>query len=122
MEIITIPLLGRLAHKDSTGKEETIGYGDVQVMSAGTGVEHSEYNASQEESCHLLQIRIQPHTLSVEPRHDSKSFDFDAGHNERRLLVSDNGRDDSLMIHQHAFISIATIDALQELSYKKHLT
>ena len=62
MEIITIPLSGRLAHKDSTGKEETIGYGDVQVMSAGTGVVHSEYNASPTEPVHLLQIWIASHT------------------------------------------------------------
>ena len=62
MEIITIPLSGKLSHKDSTGKEETIGYGDVQVMSAGTGVVHSEYNGSPTESCHLLQIWIAPHT------------------------------------------------------------
>lgn len=121
MEIITIPLSGKLAHKDSTGKEETIGYGDVQVMSAGKWVVHSEYNASPTDPAHLLQIWIEPHTRALEPRHDSKSFDFDAQLNEWKLLVSDNSRDESLMIHQHAFISLATIDVDKKLDYKKYI-
>lgn len=120
MEIITIPLSWRLAHKDSTGKEETIGYGDVQVMSAGTWVKHSEYNASKTEPTHLLQIRILPHTQWVTPRHDSKSFNFHDTDNQRTLLVSDDGRKESLMIHQHAFISTAIIDTEKSLSYKKY--
>lgn len=121
MEIITIPLSWKLAHKDSTGKEETIGYGDVQVMSAGTGVTHSEYNASPTEPVHLLQIWILPHAQWIAPRHDSKSFDFTNQHNARQLLVSDDWRDESLMIHQHAFISLATIYKDSSLNYKKHL-
>ncbi len=121
MEIITIPLSWRLAHKDSTGKEETIWYGDVQVMSAWTGVVHSEYNASKTDPVHLLQIRIEPHTQGVAPRHDSKSFDFESKNNERQLLVSDDGRNESLMIHQRAFISLAKIEIDWKLNYKKYL-
>lgn len=121
MEIITIPLTGRLAHKDSTGKEETIGYGDVQMMSAGTWVVHSEYNASKTEPTHLLQIWIAPHTQWIAPRHDSKSFNFDDKSNELQLLVSNDWREWGLMIHQHAFISIWTFTKDTEIEYKKYL-
>jgi redox-sensitive bicupin YhaK (pirin superfamily) len=102
MEIITIPLKGALAHKDSTGKEEVLHPGDVQVMSAGAGVLHSEYNASDTEELELFQLWIEPHTLGVNPQHDERSFV--AKENELQLLVSGNKDDDALFIHQDAKI------------------
>ncbi len=113
--------MGKLAHKDSTGDEETITYGDVQVMSAGRGIQHSEYNASLEEIAHLLQIWIVPHTLNIRQRHESKSFDFNESHNKWLLLVSDDSRENSLMINQHAFASITTLDAGTTITYENYI-
>jgi len=100
MEIVTIPLSGKLAHKDSMGHVETISPGEVQAMSAGTGITHSEYNASGEEETSLLQIWIIPREKDVEPRYDQKRFDFTQG--EMCLLVSPDGHQGSLTINQDA--------------------
>ena len=115
MEIITIPLSGTLAHKDSTGVEETLKPCDVQVMSAGTGVLHSEYNASQTEELELFQIWIEPQSMGVAPRHDERSFT--PKENELQLLVSGNADDDALFIHQDAKIYRAQLQEGKELDY-----
>jgi redox-sensitive bicupin YhaK (pirin superfamily) len=111
MEIITIPLSGTISHKDSTGGEGSIPAGDVQVMSAGSGVTHSEFNHSKSEPLTLFQIWIFPHTRNVMPRYDQKSFDIQSKRNEFHLLVSPDAREETLMIHQNAFIKRGVFDA-----------
>jgi hypothetical protein len=111
MEIVTIPLSGAISHRDSTGGEGTIPAGDVQVMSAGSGVTHSEFNASKTEFLNLFQIWIFPDKKNVEPRYDQKSFDVKSLPNQFHLLVSPDARQNSLMIHQDAFIKRGVFDA-----------
>lgn len=103
MEIITIPFLGTMSHQDSTGGKGDIGAGEVQVMSAGTGVVHSEYN-HRDEPVELFQIWIEPKSYGIAPRYDQTSFDFDSAQNKMMLVVSPDGRDGSLVIHQNALI------------------
>ncbi len=102
MEIITIVTSGTVTHKDSIGNTGTVPAGDVQVMSAGSGVTHSEYNESPNEPLTLFQIWIESKSKGIEPRYAQKSF-RDAG--ATALLVSPDGRDGSLAIHQNAFIT-----------------
>ena len=99
MEIITIPFAGTLSHKDSTGGVGTVTRGEVQVMSAGTGVVHSEYNHG-DEPVELFQIWIEPSNYGIAPRYDQKRFDFSTRTNELVLLVSRDGQEESLVIHQ----------------------
>lgn len=101
MEIVTYVLEGALAHRDSAGNEGVIRPGVIQRMSAGRGILHSEFNASQDEPVHLLQIWIQPAKMGAEPRYEDR--EFAAGSADRlRLLVSPDGADGSLDIHQDA--------------------
>lgn len=116
MEIITIPLSGAISHKDSTGGEGTIPAGDVQVMSAGSGVTHSEFNASKTEFLNLFQIWIFPNKKNVVPRYDQKSFDIHSIPNLFHILVSPDARENSLMIHQQAFIKRGVFDAGSTIS------
>ena len=109
MEIITIPLSGSLQHEDNKGHKGVIGPGAVQVMSAGTGIVHSEMNASSEEPVSLFQLWILPDQLDHDPRYEDKQFRAPAK-NEFQLLVSPDGRHDSLMIHQQAFIVMGSFD------------
>lgn len=102
MEIITYVVRGELAHKDSTGGEGVIRPGDVQRMSAGSGVLHSEFNPSRTEPVHLLQIWIRPAIRSVAPRYDQKHFPPDARADRLRLVISPDGADGSIEIHQDA--------------------
>lgn len=121
MEIITIPIRGALKHEDSMGHSEVVSAGEVQVMSAGSGVMHSEFNASETELVSLFQIWIQTASRGVAPRYDQKRFDWQmAPHNQFQLIVSTDGRDESLMIHQNAFLSIGTFDASQKGKYLLH--
>ena len=104
MEIISYVLDGALEHKDSMGNGSVIRPGDVQRMSAGTGVTHSEYNHSATEPVHFLQIWLQPNALAVEPSYDQEHFPI---HNRRGrwvLLVSPDGRDGSIATHQDALM------------------
>lgn len=121
MEIITIPLKGALAHKDSTGHQEIINPGEVQVMSAGSGIYHSEFNASQVDLCNLFQIWIFPNKKDIEPRYDQKIFDSTERLNNFQLLVSPDGKDESLWINQDAYISIAALENENEISYSKNI-
>ena len=121
MEIISIPLEGALAHKDSQGNSSIIRKGEVQIMSAGTGILHSEQNASSTEAVKFLQIWVLPEKLGVKPRCEQKAFDPSARKNKFSLVVSPDGREGSVSINQQAFFSLADLDGSQELTYKKHL-
>ncbi|MEP7061553.1 MAG: pirin family protein [Betaproteobacteria bacterium] len=104
MEIISYVLEGALEHKDSIGTGSVIRPGDVQVMSAGTGIRHSEYNHSQTAPVHFLQIWVIPERMGIAPRYDQKAFADDAKRARLRLVLSRDGRDGSLVIHQDANI------------------
>ncbi len=99
MEIISYVKRGTIAHKDSMGNTEELPAGEFQLMSAGTGVTHSEYNPSSSEPLEFLQIWIQPNELGIEPGYQQKRFPRESG---LQLVISPDGRDDSLRIHQDA--------------------
>ncbi len=111
MEIISIPLEGELAHNDSMGTGSVIKKGDIQVMSAGTGIEHSEYNHSESEPVKFLQIWIIPNEQNVEPRYDQQSIDFDAAKNNFLQILSPDPEDNGVWIHQNAWFHISVFDA-----------
>jgi redox-sensitive bicupin YhaK (pirin superfamily) len=110
MEIITIPLSGSLKHEDNKGHKGVIGPGAVQVMSAGTGIVHSEFNASSDEPVSLFQLWIEPDQRDHDPRYEDKLFPTPSK-NEFQLLASPDGRDGSLSIHQQAYISLGEFSA-----------
>jgi hypothetical protein len=106
MEIITIPHYGALRHTDNMGNEGVITAGEVQVMSAGSGIRHSEFNASSTEALNLYQIWIFTDKKGHQPRYDQKKFETAERIDNWQLLVSPDGRNDSLWIHQNAFLSV----------------
>lgn len=110
MEIITIPLEGDLEHRDSMGNGGIIKYGDVQVMSAGTGITHSEFNANKDRSVKLLQIWVFPNKKQVTPRYDQLHIANYAVKNQFQQIVSPNPDDDGVWIHQDAWFSLADLD------------
>ncbi|MDB5808363.1 MAG: Quercetin 2,3-dioxygenase [Betaproteobacteria bacterium] len=110
MEIITYILEGALEHKDSLGNGSVIRPGDVQRMSAGTGVRHSEFNASRDELVHLLQIWIEPEVGGIEPGYEEKHFDAASRRGRLRLIASRDGGDGSVTIHQDAAVYAALLD------------
>lgn len=118
MEIITIPLQGSLKHQDSMGFSEVIHAGEVQVMSAGTGIYHSEFNASQSEEINLFQIWIFPNKQNVEPRYDQINYDWIDCQNHFLQLVSPNSGDKGTWIHQDAWIHIAEISESKDVIYE----
>ncbi|MDA8792097.1 pirin family protein [Bacteriovoracaceae bacterium] len=120
MEIVTIPLKGELTHKDSLGSEEVIRSGEVQRMSAGSGISHSEYNNHQKIEANALQIWITPKKLGIKPNYEQKDFSLLKQHNYWQLIVSPNGRDESLSINQDAFFSIGTFE--KKAVYERHLS
>lgn len=120
MEIITIPLKGSLAHKDSMGHSSVIRQGEVQVMSAGTGIQHSEYNASESEAINLFQIWIFPNKRNVEPRYDQFRIDESKMHNDFLQLISPDESGEGSWIHQDAWLFMAEADAEKTLEYKLH--
>ncbi|MGD9787276.1 MAG: pirin family protein [Sulfuricellaceae bacterium] len=109
MEIVTYILEGALAHRDSFGHGSTILPGDVQRMSAGRGIRHSEFNASQNEAVHLLQIWLLPQEQNLDPGYEQKSFSPDAKRGRLCLIASPDGRDGSVTIHQDARIYAALL-------------
>lgn len=122
MEIITIPLEGALKHQDSMGTSSVIRKGEVQIMSAGTGITHSEFNGSKEEKVKLLQIWVLPKKLNVGPRYEQKSFSHEDRKNKIMTVVSPDGRDGSLTINQDAFFSLADLDQGQKVKYECKLS
>lgn len=117
MEIITIPLTGALKHQDSMGNSAVITAGEVQVMSAGTGVEHAEYNASTTEPLTLFQIWILTDTPNVTPRYDQKRYDPALFHNTFFRVVGNMETPGVLGIHQDARISLGRFDAGKSIEY-----
>jgi redox-sensitive bicupin YhaK (pirin superfamily) len=117
MEIISIPLEGVLEHKDSMGNAGTIEPGDVQIMSAGTGIQHSEYNHSADNAVKFLQIWIFPESRGLVPSYDQKKFNPTDRKNAWQTLVSPTG-DSGVKIHQQAWLSITSVDAAANLDYR----
>jgi redox-sensitive bicupin YhaK (pirin superfamily) len=111
MEIVSYVLQGSLEHKDSIGNSSVIRPGDVQCMSAGTGVTHSEYNPSQEEPVHFLQIWLKPNLLGVAPGYEQRHFPGEERRSRLALLVSPDGRDGSLPSHQDALLYGTLLEA-----------
>jgi redox-sensitive bicupin YhaK (pirin superfamily) len=110
MEIITIPLSGQLEHRDSMGNTGIISKGEVQVMSAGTGIQHSEKNKNSNEPLKLLQIWVFPDKRNVEPRYGQQAFDLSASKNNLLTIVSPMGEKEGLNIHQNAWFSLGKLD------------
>jgi len=117
MEIITIPLHGSLAHKDSMGNSSVITTGEIQVMSAGTGIYHSEFNADPQIPVKLLQIWIFPNKKNVEPRYDQIKIDNLEKRNTLTQILSPNKHDDGVWIYQNAWFHLGTFDNNFETSY-----
>jgi len=117
MEIISYVLEGALAHKDSLGNGSTIVPGDVQRMSAGCGVLHSEHNAVPGKVTHFLQIWIQPNVFGIAPEYEQKHFDPASMRGKMRLLASPDGRDDSVLIHQDGFVYAALLGSGDRVSH-----
>jgi quercetin 2,3-dioxygenase len=117
MEIVTLVLAGQLEHKDSLGTGSVIRPGDLQRMSAGTGIRHSEFNPSATESVHLLQIWITPSEPGSKPEYEQRQFPADARSGRWQLVASPDGHDGSLAIHQDARLSWATVGPGQTLGY-----
>ena len=110
MEIISYVLEGALEHKDSLGTGSVLHYGDVQRMSAGSGVRHSEFNGSKSEAVHFLQIWIQPNVQGIPPSYEEKHFPADSKRGRLRLIASGDARDGSVKIHQDASIYATILD------------
>ena len=117
MEIISIPLQGSLAHSDSTGNEGVISTGDVQIMSAGSGIQHAEYNASETELVNFLQLWIIPKEKNIQPRYDQLSFTKEQLRNQLRPIVSATEKEGTLWINQDAELYLGEFDASIEISH-----
>ena len=117
MEIISYVLEGALAHKDSTGSESTIRPGDVQRMSAGRGVVHSEYNPSTTSGVHFLQIWIQPDQRGIEPSYEEKRFAPEEKRGKLRLIASPDRAEGSVLIHQDARIYAGLFDGAETAAF-----
>ncbi len=111
MEIITIPLEGALEHKDSMGNKEVIKSGEIQVMSAGTGIYHSEYNHYKDKALKLFQIWLIPNKRNVTPRYDQMTLNVADRRNKLQQVLSPNPDDEGVWIHQDAWFSMGTFDA-----------
>jgi hypothetical protein len=119
MEIISYVLEGGLAHKDSMGNGSVIKPGDVQRMSAGTGVRHSEYNASDRDPVHFLQIWIEPAVRNAPPGYEEKHFDAASKRGKLRLIASPDGRDGSVTIRQDAFLYAGLLDGAESAEFQQ---
>jgi redox-sensitive bicupin YhaK (pirin superfamily) len=118
MEIITIPLEGDLAHKDSMGNTEVIKNGDVQVMSAGTGIQHSEFNPNADQRTKLLQIWVFPKVRNVEPRYQQITLNPEDRNNKLQQILSPNADDAGVWIHQDAWFHLGKFDKDTETTYE----
>jgi len=117
MEIITIPLEGDLAHKDSMGNTEIIKNGDIQVMSAGTGIKHSEFNPNADQQTKLLQIWLFPNKRDVEPRYQQISLNPEDRKNKLQQILSPNPDDSGVWIHQDAWFHLGKFDSGTSVTY-----
>lgn len=117
MEIISIPLEGDLEHKDSMGNTSVIKQGDVQVMSAGTGIYHSEYNKNKDKDVKFLQIWLFPKKKNVEPRYDQMAFKLEDRKNKLQQVLSPNADDEGVWIHQDAWFHLGHFEKDKSSSY-----
>ena len=118
MEIVTYVLEGALEHRDSMGTTSVIRPGEVQRMSAGTGVTHSEYNASKTEPVHLLQIWLLPNRQGLEPGYEQKRFPDEEKRGQLRLVASPNGHQGSVTVHQDAYLYATLLQAGEAVSHR----
>lgn len=117
MEIISYVLSGKLEHKDSMGNGSVLRYGDVQRMSAGSGVRHSEFNGSGTEPVHFLQIWIQPNVTGIAPSYEEKHFLEESKRGRLRVIASGDGRDGSVRIHQDAAVYATILDGKDDVEH-----
>lgn len=117
MEIISYVVEGAMEHKDSIGNSSIIRRGDIQRMSAGTGVTHSEFNASNKHTLHFLQIWIVPDVIGIDPGYEQKKIPQIEQEGHLRLLASPEKRDDSVLIHQDALLYVALLGRGQRIDY-----
>ena len=117
MEIVSIPLAGALAHKDSTGTDGIIKTGDVQIMSAGSGIKHSEYNASKTDPVNFLQIWVFPKEENIKPRYEQKTFKGSQHADEWQVVVSPDETEGGVWINQDARFSLAELKPGTTLTY-----
>jgi redox-sensitive bicupin YhaK (pirin superfamily) len=117
MEIISIPLEGDLEHQDSMGNTTVIKQGDIQVMSAGTGIFHSEYNKNKDQQVKFLQIWVYPNQKNVTPRYDQITLNLKDRHNKLQQILSPNAEDEGVWIYQDAWFHMGTFDADFETTY-----
>ncbi|MEN0005559.1 MAG: pirin family protein [Bacteroidota bacterium] len=117
MEIISIPLEGDLEHKDSMGNEAVIKQGDVQVMSAGTGIFHSEYNRNKDQQVKFLQIWMFPNKRDVSPRYDQITLEGDKLKNQFHQILSPNQDDEGVWVHQNAWFHLGELEAGKQTNY-----
>ena len=118
MEIISIPLEGDLEHKDSMDNVAVIKSGDIQVLSAGTGITHSEYNKNKDQQVKLLQIWVFPNKNNVKPRYDQITLTIEDRHNQFQQVVSPNPKDAGVWIHQEAWFNMTNLDEGKKLTYQ----
>jgi redox-sensitive bicupin YhaK (pirin superfamily) len=118
MEIVTIPLTGVVKHKDNTGGQGIIEAGDIQIMSAGSGIVHSEANASATDPLTLFQIWVFPKERNITPRYDQRSFDVNDRINQWQVVVSPKEEDHALFINQDARFSLSKLHAGHTLNYQ----
>jgi redox-sensitive bicupin YhaK (pirin superfamily) len=115
MEIVTYPITGAIEHKDSMGNGTVITAGEVQRMTAGSGVQHSEFNHSEDDELHLLQIWMFPEQKDLDPGYEQKMFSREEKLNQLRLIASRDGRDGSVTVHQHVDLYASILEAGAEL-------
>jgi redox-sensitive bicupin YhaK (pirin superfamily) len=121
MEIVTIPLKGAVAHEDSTGMSGIVRAGDVQIMSAGSGIYHSEKNASHTEDLQLFQVWVMPKLKNIAPRYDQRTYDEAEYKNNWKTIVSPLGSEiDSLQVNQDTYFNITHLDSNKSLDYTFH--
>ncbi|MFB6455629.1 pirin family protein [Chitinophaga sp. Hz27] len=118
MEIVSIVLDGALAHKDNTGRDKIIQKNEIQIMSAGTGIVHSEFNASKTEDVNFLQIWVFPKSRNVQPRYDQQAFDPANRHNKLQVVVSPGEEENKLSLNQDAWFSLGNFEAGQQFAIK----
>lgn len=118
MEILTYVLEGELAHKDSLGTGSVIRPGDVQVMSAGTGIQHSEFNNSDTKPVHFLQIWMLPDRQNITPRYEQRNFPLAEKQGKLRLVASKDGRDSSVIIYQDIYLYVSVLSAGDSIEFE----
>lgn len=121
MEIVTIPIEGELEHKDSEGHNGVITQGEVQVMSAGSGIYHSEFNHSKEKEVNLMQIWVFPRERDIEPRYDQKAFPEDGRKNKFQIVASPEKDNGSLWLNQYVYFNMGNFDSGTTTTYERKL-